>query len=226
MRNQQYNSQPSTYFKIATRSIPSGGGATLTATGPKRAVARGRKASLRFTLASPAVNMTKAVHTPKRELAAKYNTTYYSVRLAVPAGATVLRASTPLGAGKGNKAVINATGVFWPRVPLKEGGPRARKINVKVTAKVVKTATGPLLFNATATNLATGSTITAEPTPLAVRAQREQGCMGVRLGRCFCLTWCPPYTCPRNEPTGGAQVSRPRGDWCRHSSSWWHLRLG
>lgn len=166
--HKQYNNSPSTYFKIATRGTPSGGGPTFTAAGPKHPVARGKRATLRLTLAMPAANKTKT-HTPKpRELAAKkYNTTYYSVRLDAPAGITLVRASTPLGAGKGNKAVIDATGVSWPRVPLKEV-PR-RKVVLKVTAKVPKSATGPLLFAATATNLATSATLDAVPTPLEVR---------------------------------------------------------
>ena len=125
------------------------------------------------------------------------------MRLAVPAGATVLHASTPVGAGRGNKVVINATQVFWPRVPLKEGGPRARKISVKVRAKIAKTATGPLLFNATAIDLATGSTITAVPTPLTVRGVRV-GAQGPSQGRCMWLTSTKPFHF--HKPTGDAQV--------------------
>ena len=118
-------------------------------------------------------------------------------------GATVLHASTPVGAGRGNKVVINATQVFWPRVPLKEGGPRARKISVKVRAKIAKTATGPLLFNATAIDLATGSTITAVPTPLTVKGVRV-GAQGPSQGRCMWLTSTKPFHF--HKPTGDAQV--------------------
>lgn len=98
----------------------------------------------------------------------KGNTAYYSVTFDVLAGTTVLRTSTPRGAGKDNKAVITATQVYWPRVPLKEGRAFPQKVHLKVTSKIAKSATSPLLFDATAENLGTGATLTAEPSPLEV----------------------------------------------------------
>lgn len=167
----QYDTIPSVYFKIATRAA-SGGGTTLIATGPKHPVARGAKTVLRLRLVAPKI----AAGVPKKTKAGvlagtnkKGNTTYYSVTLDVPAGTTVLHASTPLGAGKNNKAVITATQVFWPRVPLKEGRAFPQKVHLKVTAKIAKSSVSPLLFDAVAENLDTGATLTAEPSPLEVQ---------------------------------------------------------
>ena len=117
-----YNSDPSTYFKVAARAA-SGGGTTLIATGPKHPVARGGKAVRRLRLVAPKITAGVPKNTKAGVTSNKGNATYYLATLDMPVGATVLHASTALGAGKNNKAVITATQVYWPRVPA-EGPPQ------------------------------------------------------------------------------------------------------
>ncbi len=160
---------PSTYYKLSTGvpvpdpPAPPVGEATLMAAGPKRPVARGAKVTVHLTLTMPGV--TKAAKgAPKLTK----TTAFYAVTLNVPEGIAVLKASIPLGAGNLNKAVVDGAHVTWPRVPLKVGRTTPQKVHLKLTAQVGMNAVSPLQFDATAENLDTRATVTAEPSPLEV----------------------------------------------------------
>lgn len=68
----------------------------------------------------------------------------------------VLSAATPKTAGLADKAIVNATNVFWSRIPLKEGPSSAEKITLKFGLLVEPTVTNaplkftPLTFKVTA----------------------------------------------------------------------------
>lgn len=79
---------------------------------------------------------------------ASYGTSYWAVRVEMPMRVRVLSAPTPGGVGLADRAIVNATTVFWPRIPLKEGPSSAQKITLKLGLFVEPTVTeSPLDFN-------------------------------------------------------------------------------
>jgi hypothetical protein len=144
---------------------------TLAVAGPKTGATRGGKTQLTITLNGAKLTSQSVVSANKRELleeseerelleeseerellggasGASSGFSYWAVRVEMPMRVRVLTAATPKGVGLADTAIVNATTVFWPRIPLKEGPSSAQRITLKLGVYVEPTVTdAPLDFN-------------------------------------------------------------------------------
>ena len=137
--------------------------------GPKAGATRGGKTQLSITLNGARLTSQSAAVAGKRELGedeeedhedretrklmgatggASYGFSYWAIRVEMPMRVRVLSAPTPAGVSLADKAIVNTTTVFWPRIPLKEGPGSAQKVTLKLGLFVEPTVTdSPLDFN-------------------------------------------------------------------------------
>jgi hypothetical protein len=94
-------------------------------------------------------------------------TSHWAVTLRLPRGVSVLKAVAPSHLGAGAVPVVNATQVYWPRIPLKEGPNKVQKITLRVRVGLEQTVDANTL-SFTVTAKSGPYLMQAIPTPLQV----------------------------------------------------------